>query len=292
MYRFAIVLLVSTLVWGCARPITNFATPAPTVQAGEVVRFENNTQKAVAYQWSFGDGRTSTLAEPEHRFLESGAYTVVLEATNEKGKSKAKRQLIEVVPPTRCLLYIETPQGEMIAQLYDATPLHQDNFLKLVGENYYDSLLFHRVINAFMIQGGDPNSRGAGPDTRLGSGGPGYTTPAEFVDSLAHVKGALAAARTQNPQKASSGSQFYIVQGKNVTDEDLNQVEANNKFRYPSSVRNEYLEVGGTPFLDQNYTVFGRLIDGFDVLDRIAGTATQPGDRPVTDVWMKIRIIR
>lgn len=292
MSRFAILLLVSVLAWGCARPIVRFAVPDRTVRAGDEVRFENNSQKATTYRWSFGDGRSSTAADPLHRYFQSGTYTVVLEATNEKGKTKTGRQRLEVVPPARCLLRIETAEGDMIAELFDATPRHQDNFIKLVEENYFDSLLFHRVIDAFMIQGGDPESRNAPADARLGSGGPGYTIPAEFVDSLAHVKGAIAAARTNNPERASSGSQFYIVEGREVTDQVLNQQEAKHEFRYPSSVRNEYLEKGGTPFLDQDYTVFGRLLEGFDVLDRISNVGTRPGDRPVTDVWMKIRVIR
>jgi len=196
-----------------------------------------------------------------------------------------------VTPPKECLVRIETNYGEMLARLSDATPKHQDNFVKLVEQNYYDELLFHRVIDGFMIQGGDPNSKGAAPGARLGTGGPGYTTPAEFVDSLAHVKGALAAARTNNPAKASSGSQFYIVHGRTVTDAELNRQEAQTGVSYPSDVRAEYLEKGGVPFLDQGYTVFGQVIEGLDVIDKIATAKTQAGDRPVEDAWMKITLV-
>jgi len=142
------------------------------------------------------------------------------------------------------------------------------------------------------VQGGDPNSRGADANTRLGSGGPGYQIPAEFVDSLAHVKGALAAARTNNPQKASSGSQFYIVHGRSVTDAELNKQESSSGVRYPSEVREQYLKMGGSPFLDQGYTVFGQVIEGLDVIDKIATTKTRPGDRPEEDVWMKVTLVR
>jgi peptidyl-prolyl cis-trans isomerase B (cyclophilin B) len=180
----------------------------------------------------------------------------------------------------------------MIAEIFDSTPLHQDNFVKLVEQSYYDSLLFHRVIQGFMIQGGDPDSRNAPPSKTLGSGGPNYTVKAEFLDSLAHVKGALAAARTNNPQKRSSGSQFYIVQGKPVTEQMLNQQEGKSGFRYPSHVREMYLENGGTPFLDQGYTVFGRVIEGLEVIDRIAAQPTTTADRPAEDIWMVIRLIR
>ena len=150
--------------------------------AAEYISFTNSSEKAVAYAWDFGDGNTSTEAEPKHRFFTSGVYNVTLTATNEKGKSKKTIQAITVTPPKECLVRIETPMGNMIARLSDATPQHQDNFVKLVEESFYDDLLFHRVINGFMIQGGDPNSRNAAPNARLGSGGPGYQVPAEFVD--------------------------------------------------------------------------------------------------------------
>ncbi|PHI19281.1 transcriptional regulator [Lewinellaceae bacterium SD302] len=283
--------LLLVILTGCSGPKAIFESPT-RVQAFEYVDFTNASQNAVAYEWNFGDGSSSTEANPKHRFYQSGTYSVSLIATDAKGKSKTTSSIVEVTSPKRCLVRIETPEGEMIAQLSDATPQHQDNFVKLVEQNYYDGLLFHRVINNFMIQGGDPKSKEAPKGQALGSGGPGYTIPAEFVDSLAHVKGALAAARTNNPQKASSGSQFYIVDGRPVSEAELNQQEAKSNFRYPSAVREQYLEMGGTPFLDQGYTVFGRIIEGLDVIDKISKTATGPGDRPEDDVWMKISLIR
>ncbi len=275
----------------CARPVARFTAPLQ-VAAFETVQFENQSEKAANYRWQFGDGNHSEAAAPTHRFFQSGIYTIELIAANEKGKTKKTSQKVEVTPPTRCLVKISTPKGDMIAELFDVTPQHQDNFIKLVEQQYYDDLLFHRVINNFMLQGGDPNSRGAEAGKMLGSGGPGYAIPAEFVDSLAHVKGALAAARTNNPQKASSGSQFYIVHGRAVTEAELNQQEGSNGFRYPSAVREAYKQLGGTPFLDQNYTVFGRVIEGLEVIDEIAATPTQTGDRPKEDIWMKITLIR
>lgn len=260
--------------------------------AAEYVGFTNDSKGATVYAWDFGDGVTSHEANPRHRYFTSGEYNVVLTATDQKGKSKTTVKQVIVTPPKECLVRIETPAGEMIARLSDATPQHQDNFVKLAEENYYDGLLFHRVINGFMVQGGDPNSRGADSGTRLGSGGPGYQVPAEFVDSLAHVKGALAAARTNNPAKASSGSQFYIVHGRPVIEAELNKQEAQTGVRYPSDVREAYLERGGVPFLDQGYTVFGQVVEGLGVIDKIAGLATGPGDRPVEDVSMKISLIR
>ncbi len=289
--HFSLLLFLGLSLSHCARPIASFTAPEK-VAAYEKLSISNTSQKASSYQWQFGDGKSSEASSPTHRFEQSGVYTIELLALNEKGKTRKISQKVEVTPPNRCLVKIETPAGNMIAELFDATPQHQDNFVKLVEQNYYHDLLFHRVINNFMIQGGDPNSREAGSNQSLGSGGPGYTIPAEFVDSLAHVKGALAAARTNNPQKASSGSQFYIVHGRPVSDAELNQQEGSNGFRYPSAVREAYLQQGGTPFLDQNYTVFGRVIEGLEVIDEIASTPTQPGDRPKEDVWMKITLIR
>ena len=291
IYFLAIAALMAT---SCARPTTQFALAEPVekLPAGQEVAFSQTTEPGVSYVWDFGDGTTSTEASPNHRYLSSGNYTVRLTATNEKGKSASTTQDVAIVAPEKCLVSIQTPMGTMIAEIFDRTPLHQDNFVKLVEQGYYDSLLFHRVIEGFMIQGGDPDSKGATANARLGSGGPGYTVKAEFIDSLAHVKGALAAARTNNPQKRSSGSQFYIVQGKEVTDQVLNRQESQARFRYPSYVRDEYLEMGGTPFLDQGYTVFGRVIEGLDVIDAIAGVSTNPTDRPDEDVWMIIKLIR
>ncbi|MEO0733316.1 MAG: peptidylprolyl isomerase [Bacteroidota bacterium] len=286
------LLLLTALLSHCSAPKAVFSVPQQTVEAAEYVTFANASEDAVSYRWDFGDGTTSEAAEPTHRYFRSGDYTVRLTATNEKGKAKSTTQLINVIPPKDCLVRIETPLGDMLARLSDATPQHQDNFVKLVEQNFYDNLLFHRVINGFMIQGGDPTSRDAAPNARLGMGGPGYQVPAEFVDSLAHVKGALAAARSNNPEKKSSGSQFYIVHGRDVTEAELNKQEAQTGVRYPSDLREEYLEKGGVPFLDQNYTVFGQVVEGLDVIDKIATTQTRPGDRPTEDVWMKISLVR
>ncbi|MCK6695367.1 MAG: peptidylprolyl isomerase, partial [Thermoanaerobaculia bacterium] len=178
----------------------------------------------------------------------------------------------------------------MLAELYTSTPKHRDNFVKLAEEGYYDDLLFHRVINGFMIQGGDPQSRNAPAGQPLGMGGPSYQIPAEFVDSLVHVKGAIAAARTNNPEKKSSGSQFYIVHGAPVTEAALNQIESMRRFLYTPEQRKAYLELGGAPHLDREYTVFGHVIKGLEIIDKIATVETAPGDRPKKDVKMKIRV--
>mgnify|MGYP006267386975 CR=1 FL=1 len=245
------------------------------------------------------------------------------------------------------LITIETPFGTMKAILFDQTPKHKANFLKLAQEDFYDSLLFHRVIKDFMIQGGDPDSREAEPEQPLGNGGPGYTIPAEFVDGLFHQKGAIAAARMGgqvNPEKESHGSQFYIVQGKTFTEEELREIRFDRQSLYAAFIKlldsaafedlnKEYLylqqeqdqegleklilenqdkveaafgttyrkplterqikaytTIGGAPHLDYDYTVFGQVLTGFDVLDKLAAVQTGRGNRPKEDVWMLVSV--
>ncbi|MFK7757159.1 MAG: peptidylprolyl isomerase [Flavobacteriales bacterium] len=194
---------------------------------------------------------------------------------------------------------VSTEFGDIEIGLYDNTPEHRDNFLKLANEGFYNDLLFHRIIEGFMVQGGDPKSKDASSSDRLGSGGPGYTVPAEFGASLIHKKGALAAARTGgsgNPDRRSSGSQFYLVQGKVLTDVQLDQFEkmASGKltgFEYTDEQREIYKTIGGTPALDMDYTVYGEVTKGLDVIDKIAAVKTAPGDRPINDVKMQISVI-
>lgn len=243
---------------------------------------------------------------------------------------------------------IKTSYGDMVAILYDATPKHKENFIKLINQKFYDSLLFHRVIPEFMIQGGDPDSKKATAGQPLGGGGPGYTVDAEFNPKLFHERGALSAARLPdgaNPTKASSGSQFYIVQGKKYAIEELDQYEQtlqNQKktqllrgiimmpkyqpllaqiqerqqaqdgawlnsffeksdtlivkenpgykpFAFSAEQRTIYTTVGGTPFLDGDYTVFGKVIKGLEVVDKIAAVTTDR-ERPTEDVRMFITV--
>lgn len=182
---------------------------------------------------------------------------------------------------------IETCHGTMIAVLYDETPKHRDNFIKLVNEGFYEGLLFHRVINNFMIQGGDPDSKGAPAETPLGRGGPGYTIPAEIKPGMYHKLGALAAARTgdaQNPERRSSGSQFYIVHGQTYTDEQIQFMQQQLNTKFSEKQIEYYTGVGGTPHLDGQYTVFGQVIDGLDVIKKIAETQTNQNNRPLSDI--------
>ncbi|KYP13850.1 MAG: peptidylprolyl isomerase [Flavihumibacter sp. CACIAM 22H1] len=194
-----------------------------------------------------------------------------------------------------------TSKGTLVLRLFDETPLHRDNFLQLVRARYYDEQVFHRVIQQFMIQAGDPASKNAADTTRLGNGGPGYTIPAEIRPAYFHQKGALAAARTGdqvNPARASSGSQFYIVQGRIFTDAGLDSVEIYrlNGRKISPAQREVYKTIGGAPHLDQAYTIFGEVRAGLAVVDSIAAVNTSGkngGDRPLQPVKIiKARLVR
>lgn len=242
------------------------------------------------------------------------------------------------------LVTIKTPQGDMFAILYDETPKHKENFIKLAKEKYFDSLLFHRVIEGFMIQGGDPNSKKALQGESLGMGGPGYEIDAEISPQFFHEKGALSAARSNNPQRKSSGSQFYIVQGTIVPQASIDDMKVdglklrqafNSIFQNPDNKHlmdslntiyqsgdmaayqscitqllprfekmsgiqitkeispemiQKYTTVGGSPHLDNEYTVFGKVIKGLDVIDKIAALPRDSNDRPVEDVRMTVTV--
>jgi len=189
---------------------------------------------------------------------------------------------------------LSTKYGDMVLVLYDETPKHRDNFLQLVNDGFYNGTLFHRVIKDFMIQGGDPDSKNAKPDQRLGVGGPGYTIEAEFNPGFYHKKGALAAARQgdqMNPERRSSGSQFYVTQGKKYTAAELNNIAQRTGAIYTPEQIKDYQTIGGTPFLDTQYTVFGEVIKGMDVIDKIAAVNTGAQNRPVEDIKMTLTVI-
>ncbi|MES2618711.1 MAG: peptidylprolyl isomerase [Bacteroidota bacterium] len=177
-------------------------------------------------------------------------------------KKEEERTIITSGPPAKEeIIQLTTKYGTMYIWLYKATPLHRNNFLKLAKEGYFDSTTFHRIIQNFMIQGGDPNSKDSDPSND-GSGGPGYTIPAEIRDTIKHDRGALAAARTNNPAKASSGSQFYICHSK-----------------------------AGTSGLDGNYTVFGMVMKGVEVIDAIIVQPADANNRPLTDIKMSVKVL-
>lgn len=211
-------------------------------------------------------------------------FTFLLHPEMEARKNKTKTPQVE----------IETQYGSIRLMLYDNTPKHRDNFLKLVGESFYDSTLFHRVIPDFMIQGGDPDSKTAKPGQPLGSGDLGYKIDAEINDSLIHRYGAVAAARDANPQKASSASQFYIVVGKKpVTSEVLDALSQRSGRQYTDEQKALYEQFGGTPHLDGQYTVFGQVLEGMDIVEKIIQQPRDAMDRPNEDMIMyKVRIVK
>lgn len=209
------------------------------------------------------------------------------------------------------VVLIETQYGDMKIKLYDETPKHRDNFVKLASEGFFDSTLFHRVIQDFMIQGGDPNSKNASASKMLGEGGPGYQIDAEFNTNLIHKKGVIAAAREgddNNPERKSAGSQFYIAQGHVYTAEELesaiDKINAKRQARSKNNILSEkeklvlseaqkeiYTTIGGIPHLDGQYTVFGEVIEGLNVIDSIAKVKTNLFDRPLEDIKIKVKII-
>lgn len=222
---------------------------------------------------------------------------------NNDAASNQEPQKAQEMEALNAKVKITTPYGVMIAKLYDETPKHRDNFIKLVEEGFYNDLLFHRVIKGFMIQGGDPDSRNAAANQRLGMGGPGYTVEAEIRDEFVHLKGALSAARQGdqvNPEKRSSGSQFYIVQGAPTQPQMLMGLEnrmnmkrdSSNLFRYSEEMVEAYQNTGGTPHLDGEYTVFAQVVEGLEIIDSIAAVPTARGDRPLEDVKFTIEVIK
>lgn len=264
--------------------------------------------------------------------------TVMLASVISCGSSDQKKD--------ESIVLIKTDFGEMKVKLYDDTPEHKQNFIKLAEEGFYNNLMFHRIINNFMIQGGDPNSREENPNILLGGGGPGYTIPAEILPHHIHKKGVLAAARTggaSNPEKRSSGSQFYIIMGEIFTQSKLDTLEmkinankknalvkeqynlatnelkmfkenndregfdakidelrlkadsifeAGGKVIFTEKQREIYTTIGGYPSLDGEYTVFGEVIEGLEVIDKIAGVETGNRDRPKVDVRMQVELVK
>lgn len=195
----------------------------------------------------------------------------------------------------RTKMQITTTEGNIVIELYNETPVHRDNFIKLVKEKFFDGLLFHRCIKSFMIQGGDPLSRDAEYGKMLGEGDVGYTLPAEIKKEFVHIRGALAAARLGdqvNPEKRSSGCQFYIVQGQPYTPEQMERFNVNRLNKYTPEQIKAYTTVGGTPHLDGDYTVFGQVVSGLDVIEKISLLETDRSARPLKDVKMTIKIIK
>ena len=213
----------------------------------------------------------------------SQADTATTGSDNQEQKNPTKKKK----PAQMTKVLLKTSMGDIVIALYDETPLHKENFIKLVNDKYYDGVLFHRIIQNFMIQTGDPESKAAKPGQMLGNGGPGYTIPAEFVPGLYHKRGAVAAARmgdNVNPKKESSGSQFYIVDGRVFSTNDLNRVIQMTGKTYSMEQIKDYTSIGGAPHLDGDYTVFGEVVSGMEIVDKIAAQQKDGRDRPLEDI--------
>ncbi len=286
MTIFRLGLFSMVFLWSCSGPKSAFEITEHVQKVPSTITFLNKSQKATAYFWDFGDGNTSSEVNPKHKFLHSGRHIITLKAIKDK-KSHTVSHDIFLNAPKECLIEMKTTLGNVTIQLYDETPLHRDNFIKLAESGYYEGVLFHRVIKGFMVQGGDPDSKNAPEGKRLGLGGPTYNIPAEFHDTLVHIKGALAAARQGdgvNPKKESSGSQFYLVQGKPVSETQLENFEFQKGIKYTNTAKEIYTKIGGTPQLDKEYTIFGHIIHGIEIIDAIAEQPTDSSDRPVKDI--------
>lgn len=297
MKKTILLLTLSLLILTACKqkPVSNFEFEIPTGEAPADITFKNTSENADAYFWDFGDGTSSVEENPTHKYNFSGTYNVTLISYKEGEEARTTKSFTLREAPKR-IVEIETEFGIIKAELFNFTPLHRDNFIKLAEEGYYDGTLFHRVIQGFMVQGGDPDSKNAPMDKPLGMGGPGYTIPAEMIPGAYHYKGALAAARDGNPEKASSGSQFYIVQGTPLQPHQLEQYarqKAAVGVSYSPAQTEYYVNVGGTPVLDMEYTVFGQVIDGLHIIDQIAAVqVAQPSNRPIKDVPMKVRVVK
>lgn len=282
--KYWYLIALAAMVSSCAKPLAKFDY-SKTSELPADIQLTNLSEDVDSTIWYLDGERFSSETNPQTTLLSSGRHEVCLEVKKGNKTNKTKQDII-VDAPKVCTVLMRTSMGDMVVELFEETPKHRDNFIKLAKDGFYKGLLFHRVIEGFMIQGGDPMSKDS-KNKNLGSGGPGYKIDAEIMPDIYHYKGYLAAARqgdNVNPEKKSSGSQFYIVQGRSVDDKALNTTEARNGVEYSAKAREQYKQLGGTPFLDGNYTVFGRVIRGMDVVDAIAATKTDQRDRPLEDV--------
>ncbi len=269
------------LLGSCSKPYADFVIKEDNFQLPAAIDFQNTSKNATTYTWWVNDEQVSSARELAHCFLESGKHQVRLDAESN-GKIATRTKELVVAAPTNCVVHLETTMGNLIMELSEETPIHLRNFTKLVEEGFYNGLIFHRVIDGFMIQGGDNKSRNSGkrlpepPEIKN-----------EISNDLIHVRGAVAAARMpddMNPKKKSSGSQFYIVEGRALDMQKLKRIREEKLFEYKDEQIEQYLEYGGTPQLDGEYTVFGRLLIGYDVMEKISSVDTDKYDKPEKDV--------
>jgi len=263
--------------------MASFIISAEQEKAPALITFKNNSTGADTYNWEINGQAISQESDMEYLILESGRYDVSLEAVKD-GKNDIQTKTIFVDAPEKCHVYMKTTMGDFVFELSELTPGHRDNFIDLIEKGYYHGLKFHRVIDGFMVQGGDNATRSEKTDIEFRD-----QIPDEIDSGLLHFKGALAAARMPdnvNPDKYSSGTQFYIVEGRPLTEDEGENYNSGNLIEYNQKDKETYMTQGGTPQLDGEYTVFGRLVKGFNVLEKISNTETAEMDAPLNDIFI------
>lgn len=265
----------------CAKPVAIFDIDRHQDVIPAQLTFSNKSKASESYTWKVNGEVVGSSESLEHSFYDSGKHQVVLLAQSGNKVDSVSKELI-LRPSGNCMVLMRTSEGDLVMELSELTPIHLNNFVNLVESGYYKGLQFHRVINNFMIQGGDNKTRKSGRK---------FEEPAdidnEILTSLHHVRGALAAARNpteMNPDRKSSGSQFYIVDGAEMDEKKLKRIRAEKLFEYSEDQIQSYYDLGGAPQLDGEYTVFGKLVRGFDTLEKIASTKTDKFDKPLNPV--------
>lgn len=280
MKKFGLLLFCSLFLFQCKAPLASFNKSGLTSEIGSKVFIENHSKNAERYIWTVNDSIKVESVNLEHIFYSSGRHKIQLEAFKGTNSSRTTSELFVNVPDD-CLVKINTNKGSMVFKLLEDTPLHLKNFTKLIESGYYNGLIFHRVIDGFMIQAGGQGKRKTNVDEKVAE------IPQEINTKYLHYKGALAAARMPddvNPKKSSSGGQFYIVHGRPLTAKQIKDNEAKRIEDYSEEQKAKYLQLGGAPQLDGEYTVLGYMLSGFDVLDKIATVKTDKSDKPINEV--------
>lgn len=253
----------------------------------------SKSKDAVSAVKETASNASSTVADAAKSATEAAGNAASAAANATKEAASATAAAVVPDDGKDAFVEISTSFGAMKVKLFKECPKHKANFIKLANEGYYNDLLFHRIIKGFMVQGGDPKSKNAAPGARLGGGGPGYKIDAEI--GAKHFKGAICAARQGdqvNPKKQSSGSQFYLVQGRPQTKDQLDRIAQMKKITYTEEETKRYLTEGGTAQLDNDYTVFGQVVEGIEIIDKLAAVATAQGDRPLEDLKMQVKVLK
>lgn len=292
MIRFLFVPFACGFLFltSCRGPRAVFEVSGENHNAPVTVHFVNTSKGGETFLWDCGNGANPNGEKSSCDFLQSGRYSVKLKAITDKDTSVYSKDII-INAPEECLIVMVTNFGKMVIRLLDETPLHRDHFINLVESGFYEGISFHRLIPGFVIQGGDPSTKRSEP---LKSEFDIPPVPAEFHQNHFHTRGAVAAARMNedvNPKKESSPTQFYIVQGRQVTEEQLSIFAAQKNIYYNPEISEKYRTLGGCPQLDMEYTVFGEVIEGLNIIDEMSKVSTDAGDKPKTEILIQKMIV-